>query len=105
MILLGSTGSIGTNTLSIARRFNLKIDVLVAGRSIDKLNKQIAEFSPRMVVIANQEDVAKATFFPHSMAFSVGLKPKNPTKELMTKSESELSIASSIPSSPKRTFE
>ena len=59
MILLGSTGSIGTNTLSIARRFNLKIDVLVAGRSIDKLNKQIAEFSPRMVVIANQEDVAK----------------------------------------------
>ncbi|MDF1880422.1 1-deoxy-D-xylulose-5-phosphate reductoisomerase [Sulfurimonas sp. MAG313] len=59
MILLGSTGSIGTNTLAIARRFNLNIDVLVAGKSIDKLNEQIKEFSPRMVVIAHKQDCVK----------------------------------------------
>jgi len=59
LILLGSTGSIGTNTLAIARRFNLNIDVLVAGRSIEKLNEQIKEFSPRMVVVGNKEDIAK----------------------------------------------
>lgn len=59
MVLLGSTGSIGTNTLAIARRFHLNIDVLVAGRSIDKLNEQIKEFSPRMVVVGNQTDVPK----------------------------------------------
>ena len=59
MILLGSTGSIGKNTLEVARQFDLTIDVLVAGRSIDLLNQQIREFSPRMVVVGYQEDVHK----------------------------------------------
>ena len=59
MILLGSTGSIGKNTLEIARRFNLNIDVLVAGKSVELLNEQIKEFSPRMVVVSAQDDVAK----------------------------------------------
>jgi len=59
LILLGSTGSIGTNALEIARRFNLNIDVLVAGKSIDKLNAQILEFSPRMVVVGSKDDVVK----------------------------------------------
>ncbi len=59
MIVLGSTGSIGVNTLNIARRFNLNIEVLVAGRNIEVLNKQIAEFKPKKVVIANKEDISK----------------------------------------------
>jgi len=59
LILLGSTGSIGTNTLEIIRRFNLSIDVLVAGRRINALNAQIKEFSPRVVVVSEKEDVAK----------------------------------------------
>ncbi len=59
MVLLGSTGSIGENTLEIARQFDLNIDVLVAGRSIDLLNAQIAEFSPRVVVVGYQDDVHK----------------------------------------------
>jgi len=59
LILLGSTGSIGVNSLEIARRFDLNIDVLVAGNSIALLNKQIEEFTPRMVVIGAKEDVSK----------------------------------------------
>ncbi len=59
MILLGSTGSIGVNALEIARRFGLNIDILVAGNSIDLLNKQIEEFSPRAVVIGSKEDLHK----------------------------------------------
>lgn len=59
MILLGSTGSIGTNALAIARRFELNIDVLVAGRSVERLNEQIKEFTPRMVVVGSKEDVCK----------------------------------------------
>ncbi len=59
MILLGSTGSIGKNTLAIARQFDLNIDVLVAGRSIALLNEQIKEFSPRVVVIGSAQDAAK----------------------------------------------
>lgn len=59
MILLGSTGSIGVNTLNIARKFNLKVEVLVAGRNIELLNQQIKEFKPKQVVIEKEEDVSK----------------------------------------------
>ncbi len=59
MIVLGSTGSIGVNALAIARRFGLNVDVLVAGNSIDKLNEQIAEFQPRIVVVAQKASVPK----------------------------------------------
>ncbi len=47
------------NTLEIARRFDLNIDVLVAGNSIELLNRQIKEFSPRVVVIGSKEDLSK----------------------------------------------
>ena len=59
MIILGSTGSIGVNTLNIARKFNLNVEVLVAGCNIEVLNKQIEEFKPVKVVIANKEDIVK----------------------------------------------
>ncbi|KAB7885221.1 1-deoxy-D-xylulose-5-phosphate reductoisomerase [Poseidonibacter ostreae] len=59
MIILGSTGSIGVNTLNIARKFNLNVEVLVAGSNIEVLNKQIEEFKPKKVVIANKVDVVK----------------------------------------------
>ncbi len=59
MILLGSTGSIGVNTLNIARKFKLDIEVLVAGSNISLLNKQIEEFKPKKVVIANKENIHK----------------------------------------------
>jgi 1-deoxy-D-xylulose-5-phosphate reductoisomerase len=59
MILLGSTGSIGINTLNIARKFNLNVEVLVAGTNCELLNKQINEFKPSKVVIANESDIHK----------------------------------------------
>ena len=58
MILLGSTGSIGVNTLNIARKFNLNVEVLVAGRNIELLNQQIEEFKPKKVVIDREEDIS-----------------------------------------------
>lgn len=58
MILLGSTGSIGVNTLNIARKFNLNVEVLVAGRNIELLNQQIKEFNPKRVVIDRFEDIS-----------------------------------------------
>ncbi len=59
MIILGSTGSIGVNTLNIARKFNLNVEVLVAGTNIELLNKQIEEFKPKKVVISRKEDIHK----------------------------------------------
>ncbi len=57
MIVLGSTGSIGVNTLEIAKRFGIDIEVLVAGNNIGLLNVQIKEFQPKIVVIANKNDL------------------------------------------------
>jgi 1-deoxy-D-xylulose-5-phosphate reductoisomerase len=58
LILLGSTGSIGVNTLNIARKFNLEVEVLVAGRNIELLNQQIKEFKPKKVVIDREQDIS-----------------------------------------------
>lgn len=59
MILLGSTGSIGQNTLDLAKAYNLEVEVLVAGKNITLLNQQIKDFSPSIVVIADQNDYDK----------------------------------------------
>ena len=56
MIVLGSTGSIGVNTLEIAKKFNLPIDVLVAGTNLSLLNEQIKFHKPSIVVVSDKAD-------------------------------------------------
>ena len=68
MILLGSTGSIGVNTLNIARKFNLNVEVLVAGRNIELLNQQIKEFKPKKVVIDKAEDIPLVHTLPRLLS-------------------------------------
>jgi len=53
VVLLGSTGSIGVNTLNIAKQFNIEVEALVAGDNLELLQKQIDEFKPKIVAIAN----------------------------------------------------
>ena len=62
MILLGSTGSIGTNTLEIAKRYNLDVEVLVAGNNYELLNRQIKEFKPKYVVVKDKKTAEKIDF-------------------------------------------
>ena len=59
MVLLGSTGSIGVNTLEIAKKFNYTIEVISCGENISLLNEQIKTFQPKTVVIKNQSDIKK----------------------------------------------
>ncbi|MEA3289531.1 MAG: 1-deoxy-D-xylulose-5-phosphate reductoisomerase [Campylobacterota bacterium] len=59
MIVLGCTGSIGVNTLEIAKQFDIDIEVLCAGNNIALLNEQLQHFNPKVVVIANKEDIDK----------------------------------------------
>jgi len=62
MILLGSTGSIGKNTLEIAKRYNLNVEVLIAGNNYELLNKQIKEFNPKYVVVKDKETARNINF-------------------------------------------
>ncbi len=43
--ILGSTGSIGTQTLQVCRDLNIEVVALSAGRNIDLLERQIREFN------------------------------------------------------------
>lgn len=54
--ILGSTGSIGTQTLNVVRRHKelFEIEVLVAGSNADLLIEQAREFKPNVVVIADK---------------------------------------------------
>ncbi|MDR0747254.1 MAG: 1-deoxy-D-xylulose-5-phosphate reductoisomerase [Helicobacteraceae bacterium] len=62
MIVLGSTGSIGTAALDVARRFSLEVETLVAGTNADLLNRQIEEFCPKRVVVADRDTAQKVRF-------------------------------------------
>jgi 1-deoxy-D-xylulose-5-phosphate reductoisomerase len=59
--VLGSTGSIGVNTLDVVRQHGgrFQIHALVAGRNLDVLCSQIMEFRPKVVCVAD-EDVRQA---------------------------------------------
>lgn len=54
--ILGSTGSIGTQTLEIVRNnADLSVVALAAGRNVELMEKQIREFAPKFVVMWSKE--------------------------------------------------
>lgn len=54
--VLGSTGSIGTQTLDVVRRNDdIEIVALAAGRRIKELEAQIREFGPKLVSVADEQ--------------------------------------------------
>lgn len=57
IVILGSTGSVGTQTLDIVRQHPEKFKVvgLSANNNIGKLQEQIAEFKPDAICITNKE--------------------------------------------------
>ena len=63
LTVLGSTGSIGTNTLDVVRR-NLEefhVFALAAGHNAETLARQIVEFRPRVAAMATPEALAQLT--------------------------------------------
>ena len=57
--ILGSTGSIGTQTLDIVReQGDIQVTAIAAGSNIKKLEEQMREFHPLLVCVF-QEDAAK----------------------------------------------
>ncbi len=58
--ILGSTGSIGTQTLEIVRtNKDLEVTALAAGNNIDLLERQIREFRPRLAAVWKEERAAE----------------------------------------------
>ncbi|MBE6766245.1 MAG: 1-deoxy-D-xylulose-5-phosphate reductoisomerase [Ruminococcaceae bacterium] len=49
--ILGSTGSIGTQALEVAKAGNMRVAAIAAGRNIDLLEAQAREFCPDLVAV------------------------------------------------------
>jgi 1-deoxy-D-xylulose-5-phosphate reductoisomerase len=60
LLIFGSTGSIGTNTLDIVAQFpdSFQVVGLTAGWNSDKLERQIREFRPQIVSLASEQAAA-----------------------------------------------
>ena len=70
--VLGSTGSIGTQTLDVIRQFPdlFRIRALSAGHNIELLSRQIAEFAPEAVCVASAQTAEdlKSTLSHHAIS-------------------------------------
>ncbi|MBQ3048318.1 MAG: 1-deoxy-D-xylulose-5-phosphate reductoisomerase [Oscillospiraceae bacterium] len=55
IILLGSTGSIGTQSLDVCRNHGYRVSVLAARKNIELLEQQAREFMPEAVAVFDEE--------------------------------------------------
>ncbi len=56
LVILGSTGSIGVNTLNVVREFphKFKVTALTVNKNVEELAKQVSEFKPEKVFIKDE---------------------------------------------------
>ena len=59
IVLLGSTGSIGTQTADVCRAHNIRIKALSAHRNLNLLEKQAREFLPEYVAVSDDANFAE----------------------------------------------
>jgi 1-deoxy-D-xylulose-5-phosphate reductoisomerase len=61
VVILGSTGSIGTQTLEVIEKLQEKFNVLAlsCGNNIELLKKQIHQFGPKIVCVQNEKHISE----------------------------------------------
>ena len=60
--ILGSTGSIGRQTLDIVKHLNISVAALTAGTSVERMAEQCRQFHPKLAVMADEAAAAKLAF-------------------------------------------
>lgn len=100
--ILGSTGSIGTQTLDVARNLGIEVLGLSANSSIELLEKQIREFQPRAVSVGSEELAQSLTKRIHGMDVDIyygleGLNKIASMEEVDTVVTSVVGVAGLIP--------
>ena len=54
LAILGSTGSIGVQSLDVAKKCNYEVVALTANRDVEKMEQQIREFHPKTAALADE---------------------------------------------------
>lgn len=77
LAILGSTGSIGTQTLEVVERFpeRLRVAALAAGRNVELLIQQAKQFSPERVSVLRDEDLPRVRDALSGTGIEVGTDP------------------------------
>ena len=52
--ILGSTGSIGRQTLDVAEQMGLRVAALTAHASVERMEEQVRQFKPRLAVMTDE---------------------------------------------------
>lgn len=73
--ILGSTGSIGVQTLDVIRAFPDQFEVisLAAGKNTDLLKQQILEFHPKLVSVASDQSAEEIVLFVQRNQLNCGV--------------------------------
>lgn len=70
--ILGSTGSIGTQTLDVVRNNgDIQVPALAAGSNIKALAEQIREFRPKLVCVAKEESIRELKLLTGELQYEV----------------------------------
>ena len=91
LVIHGSTGSIGTQTLDVVKRLqgkrNFKVYGLACNGNIDILEKQILEFSPEKAVVVNEDK---------AIELKVRLSGRGVTTEILSGEQEAVELCRSI---------
>ena len=52
--ILGSTGSIGRQTLDVAEQMDLRVAALTANSSVERMEEQVRKFHPLLAVLTDE---------------------------------------------------
>lgn len=70
--ILGSTGSIGTQTLDVVRKNeDIEVLALAAGSNVKALAEQIREFRPKLVCIAKEESISELKLLTNDIPYEI----------------------------------
>lgn len=70
--ILGSTGSIGTQTLDVVRNNkDLCVTAIAAGRNIKALAEQVREFCPKLVCVAEEQLISELKLLTNDLEYEV----------------------------------
>ncbi|HEX9830288.1 MAG TPA: 1-deoxy-D-xylulose-5-phosphate reductoisomerase [Thermodesulfobacteriota bacterium] len=95
--ILGSTGSIGRQTLEVISRFPNRFSVkgLAAGKNINLLKEQISKFSPKIVSLQEEKDACKLSKELHSGSVEI-LWGEDGAEAVASHTETDLVVSSMV---------
>ena len=69
--ILGSTGSIGRQSLDVVKHLGVKVSALTAGTNVDRMAEQCREFMPQLAVMATAEAALKLKERIHDLPIQI----------------------------------